>query len=118
MMGSLLGKQTVGVVGFGRIGQTVANLLRAFGARVLIFDTRSIEPSETIESVSFEALLSQSDIVTLHVPYSAYTHHLINAERLALMKPTALLVNVARGGLIDEMALHAALREKARWCSA
>lgn len=111
LMGCLLARQTVGVIGYGRIGQAVARLLRVFGARVLVYDTRSIETVEGIELVAIEELLSRSDIVTLHVPYSSDTHYLINAERFALMKPTALLVNVARGGLIDEAALCAVLRE-------
>ena len=112
MMGSLLARQTVGVIGFGRIGRLVTHLLRAFDARVLVHDEVSITPEQGVEPVSLETLLMKSDIVTLHIPYSSSTHHLINAERLALMKPSALLVNAARGGLIDETALFAALQEK------
>lgn len=112
LMGCLLARQTVGVIGFGRIGQAVAKLLRAFGAQVLVYDIRSINVGDGVELVSLEYLLSRSDIVTLHIPYAADTHHIINKERLALMKSTALLVNVARGGLIDETALYAALQEK------
>ena len=110
MMGSLLAKQIVGVIGFGRIGQAVTRLLTVFGAHVLVYDimTKSVD---SIELVNLEELLTRSDIVTLHVPYTADTHHLINTERIALMKPTALLVNVARGGLIDELALFTALQE-------
>lgn len=111
LMGCLLARQTVGVVGFGRIGRAVTRMLLAFGARVLVYDTRSIETDKGIELVSLAELLSQSDIVTLHVPYSEDNHHLINRERLALMKASALLINVARGGLIDENALYSALQE-------
>lgn len=112
MMGSLLARQTVGVIGFGRIGRMVTHLLRAFDARVLVHDEISVTPEKGVEVVSLERLMMDSDIITLHIPYSPTTHHLINAERLALMKPSALLVNVARGGLIDETALFAALQEK------
>lgn len=112
MMGSLLATQTVGVIGFGRIGSMVTHLLRAFDTRVLVHDEIPAATEQGVEVVSLERLLMDSDIVTLHIPYSPTTHHLINAERLALMKPSALLVNVARGGLIDETALFAALQEK------
>lgn len=112
MMGSLFTKQTVGVIGFGRIGRMVTQLLRALDARVLVHDEMAPAPEQGVEPVSLEVLLRDSDIVTLHIPYSSSTHHLINAERLALMKPSALLVNMARGGLIDETALFAALQEK------
>ena len=106
LMGSLLASQTVGVVGYGRIGRKVSRLLRAFGARVLICDSVPIsEEEDGIEVVSLEKLFSSSDIVTLHLPYSAGTHHFINAERLSLMKSTAQLINVSRGGLVDEIAL-------------
>jgi D-3-phosphoglycerate dehydrogenase / 2-oxoglutarate reductase len=111
MMGSLLAKQIVGVIGFGRIGQAVTRLLRAFEASVLVHDTLPVKPDDSVELVGMEELLLKSDIVTLHVPYAADTHHLINTERIALMKPTALLVNVSRGGLIDELALFTALQE-------
>ena len=111
LMGSLLAKQIVGVIGFGRIGQAVAHLLRAFQARVLIHDVLPAKLDDSIKLVGLEELLSSSDIITLHVPYMHDTHHLINTERIALMKPTALLINVARGGLIDEVALFTALYE-------
>lgn len=110
-MGSLLAKQTVGVIGYGRIGQRVCQLLRAFGSRVLVCDVLPIaERSEGIEAASLEDLLSESDIVTLHLPYSSETHHLINVDRLSSMKSTALLVNVSRGGLVDEAALFEAVK--------
>lgn len=112
LMGSLLSKQTVGIVGFGRIGKATAKLLEAFGARILVYDKFPVL-GNGIETVSLEVLLEQSDIVTLHIPYSSETHHIINNEALAKMKSTALLVNVARGGLIDENALLAALQNGA-----
>lgn len=110
LMGSLLARQTVGVIGFGRIGKMVAKLLQAFGASVLVHDLVPVEPTETVEVVTLAQLLARSDIITLHLPYGPATHHLINAETLARMKPTALLINVSRGGLIDEEALLLALQ--------
>ena len=109
LMGSLVSKQTVGIIGLGRIGKVTARLLNAFGARILAYDMFSIA-EEGIEMVSLEVLLEQSDIITLHVPYSQDTHHIINKEALSKMKPSALLINVARGGLIDEYALLEALQ--------
>lgn len=110
LMGSLLSEQTVGVIGCGRIGSTVVRLLQAFEPRILVSDVAGARGRRDVEFVSLPQLLKGSDIVTLHVPYEAETRHLINAERLALMKPGSLLVNVARGGLIDEEAVVAALR--------
>lgn len=103
----------LGVVGLGRIGGRVATLARALGMRVVGFDPLApprraadlgIETARTLD-----ALLRSSDIVTLHVPISAETYHLIDAERLTRMKPGAILINAARGGLIDEAALLDAL---------
>lgn len=112
LMGSLLARQTVGVVGYGRIGKMVANLLRAFDARVLVHDTQPVETGNGVATVTLDELLAQSDIVTLHLPYGPDTHHIINAKALAAMKPAALLVNVARGGLVDEEAMLVALKEE------
>ena len=109
IMGRLLEKQTVGIVGFGRIGRKVANLLEAFGANILVYEKTPPLSSNQINFVAFEELLKQSDIVTLHLPYEASTHHIMNEDAIALMKSTALLVNVSRGGLIDEDALLSAI---------
>lgn len=110
LMGSLLSRQTVGIVGFGRIGKSVGRMLTAFGPRLLVYDAAPVTwAHESLRVVPLKELLAQSDIVTLHVPYMADTHHLIDAAALALMKPGALLVNAARGGLVDEAALLAAL---------
>lgn len=109
LMGSVLSKQTVGIIGYGRIGRMVAKYLIALGARVIIYDKYTVfEP--TVESVSYGTLLSESDIISLHIPYSPQSHHMINSDSLALMKDGALLVNIARGGLIDEEALYSALK--------
>ena len=112
MMGRLIAKQTIGIIGFGRIGRHVAMLLEAFGARVLVYDKCAVLPFGNVKFVALEHLLQDSDIVTLHLPYDSATHHIINEQTLRLMKSTALLVNVARGGLIDENALYAAMKEK------
>src|SRR5690349_19400599 len=104
----LLGK-TVGLVGFGRIGRLVAGFARAFGMRVLAYDPY-VQTSNEAEMVALEDVLRQSDFVSLHPVLTPETFHLVNAERLALMKPTAFLINTSRGGVIDEPALIEALR--------
>ena len=108
-MGSLLGTKKVGLIGFGRIGKMVSELLLAFGASVQAFDPMVSTKSPEVAMCDLDALLLTSDIVSLHVPYSASTHHLINAESLSLMKPQSILVNISRGGLIDEDALFHSL---------
>jgi D-lactate dehydrogenase len=107
----LMGK-TLGVVGAGRIGLHVIKIARGFGMRVLVFDVR--EDSFLSELLNFsyaplEQLLAESDIITLHAPYMPATHHVINRDRLALVKRGALLVNTSRGGLVDTDALIQAL---------
>ncbi len=109
LMGSLLQGKTVGLVGFGRIGQAVAKLVSAFEATVTVYDIETISyPS--ITQLPLEELCAISDVISLHVPYSQESHHLINRGAFNRMKPTAILVNVSRGGLIDEQALHEALQ--------
>jgi len=107
-----LGGKTVGIMGFGRIGRRLAELLKGFNVSLLAYDP-FISP-ETIkacgaEPVTMEQLLRQSDVVSLHIPSTPETHHLINAETLAMMKDGAYLVNTARGALVDEKALYEAL---------
>jgi D-specific alpha-keto acid dehydrogenase len=97
---------TVGVVGTGRIGAAVIARLRGFGCRVLAYDHR---PNAAADYVPIEALLRQSDIVTLHTPLNADTHHLLDRRRIELMNQGAYVVNTGRGGLIDTDALIAAL---------
>lgn len=103
---------TLGIVGYGRIGQAVARLGLAFGMRVLV-TTRSSSPLENsvgaVKPAPLEELLSSSDVVSLHCPLTDQTKGMMNAERLALMKPNAVLINTSRGPLIDEQALRAAL---------
>jgi D-specific alpha-keto acid dehydrogenase len=97
---------TVGVVGTGRIGAAVIDRLRGFGCRVLAHDAC---PSVVADHVALGELLRQSDIVTLHTPLSADTHHLLDRRRLEQMKHGALIVNTGRGALLDTEALVAAL---------
>ncbi len=100
--------KTAGVVGTGAIGRCVINIMLGFGCRVLAFDkypNDELAQHERVIYVSFEQLLGESDIVTLHVPLFDETHHLINRESIAQMKPGAMLINTSRGGLIDTRAL-------------
>ena len=104
IMGRLLFKKTVGIIGFGRVGKLVSELLIPFGVNILVHDPY-LENSLNNSFVSLDELLINSDIVTLHVPYSNKIHHLIGERQLSLMKNDALLINIARGGLIDEQEL-------------
>ncbi|MCL1952784.1 MAG: D-2-hydroxyacid dehydrogenase [Oscillospiraceae bacterium] len=98
-----LAGKTMGIVGFGRIGQAVAGIAEAFGMRVLAHDpARALEPLETV--------LRQSDVLTLHCPLTPETEGLIRREALALMKPGAILINTARGPVLNEADVAAALR--------
>jgi len=104
----------VGYIGMGRIGQEAAARFRAFGTRGIYHDAKArLAPEREAElglsPVPLDGLLAEADVVTLHVPLTADTRHLIDARALARMKPTAILVNTARGGLVDEAALHDAL---------
>jgi gluconate 2-dehydrogenase len=107
---------TLGIVGMGRIGQAVARRARGFDMRV-IYNNRSRLDEATEKSVGAtwcerDALLAQADFVVVMAPYSPATHHLIGAAEIAKMKPTAILVNSARGGVVDDAALVQALKEK------
>lgn len=109
----LVDKQ-MGVVGFGRTGGAVARLAQAFGMRVVAYTSKpQSELPEGVEKVSLESLFATSDVVSLHCPLVPATHHLVNAERLALMKATAILINTARGPVVDEQALADALNSGA-----
>ena len=106
--------KTLGVVGLGRIGQAVAARARAFDMKVLAHDPyldAAVGRRLDIEMLPLEELLSRADVVTLHLPLSDGTRNLIDADRLARMKPGALLVNCARGGVVDDAALLEALEE-------
>ncbi|MCF7223178.1 2-hydroxyacid dehydrogenase [Marilutibacter chinensis] len=113
LLGADLHGSTLGILGMGRIGQGIARRALGFGMRVL-YHNRSRLPEATerecrAEHVDFDALLANSDHLVLVLPYSPVTHHIIDAAALAKMKPTATLVNVARGGVVDELALADAL---------
>jgi glycerate dehydrogenase len=100
---------TLGVVGFGRIGEAVGELGVAFGMKVLAFDPTAKAAPPLVRFVELDALFRESDIVSLHCPLTPQTAELVNAQRLALMKPTAFLLNTSRGPLVDERALADAL---------
>jgi len=110
-MGSLLATKTVGLIGVGRIGSAVAKLAQAFGARVIGFDP-VVSSHNSVELLSLDEVLNQADIVSLHVPINDQTHHIMNANTISRMKPGSIVVNVSRGGLIDESALHDALKSQ------
>ena len=106
--------KTVGIVGFGAIGKQVARLLSGFGVTLVYFDPlraeESVERELGVRPLALDDLLAEADVVTLHLPLLPETAGLISAERIARMKSGALLVNAARGGLVDEGALADALR--------
>lgn len=105
--------KTVGIVGTGHIGLMTARLFQAFGAKVIAFSRSVRKEAETmgIRYVSLQELMHESDIVSLHTPNNASTRNMISAELIGLMKPTALLINCARGPIIDNQALADALKE-------
>lgn len=106
-MGTGLAGKTLGIVGFGRIGREVAHRAKAFGMKILVNQKGDTPESllDHVESVALDTLLANSDFVTLHIPLREDTRDLITKERLDLMKPSAYLINTARGGLVDEQAL-------------
>jgi glycerate dehydrogenase len=99
---------TLGIVGYGRIGQAVAKLARAFGMRVCAH-SRTSAPTSGVDFLALDDLFRISDVVSLHCPLTPETRYLVNAERLALMKSSAFLLNTSRGPLVDESALATAL---------
>ncbi len=103
---------TLGIVGFGRIGQAVAKRAAGFGMRVL-YHSRArrpdLEKSLNVECADFESLLRESDFITIHTPLDDSTHHLFGGSQFAKMKPTAIVINTARGPIIDPAALRRAL---------
>ncbi len=106
--------KTLGVVGCGHIGSHVVRFGKAFEMNVVVYDARPDQALATqcgFTYVSLDALLKESDVVTLHAPYNEKTHHLLNADNMKLIKKGAVLVNTARGGLVDTAALVAALED-------
>lgn len=112
-LGRELHGKTVGVVGTGAIGTATIRLLLAFGCNVMAYNRSRHQEVEAlgVQYTDLDTIMRSSDIVTLHVPLNAETHHLISRERIALMKPTALLINTARGNVVDIEALAQALRD-------
>jgi glyoxylate/hydroxypyruvate/2-ketogluconate reductase len=111
-LGQDIGGATLGIVGMGRIGSAIARRARGFDMRVLYANRSSAQNEAQLQATRCELhdLLAKSDFVVLVVPYSNQTHHLIGAKELALMKSTAVLVNIARGGIVDDAALAKALK--------
>ncbi len=108
-----LGGKTVGLLGFGAISRMVAKRLAGFDVRIIYHDIHRADPETEsrlgAQAVSFDELLRESDVLSLHTPLTDSTRHIINADALSKMKAKAILVNTARGGIVDEEALYAAL---------
>lgn len=116
LLGQDVHHATLGIVGMGRIGQAIARRAKGFSMRVLYHNRsrcpKSVEKALGARYVSLERLLKESDFISLNLPYSPEARHLIGAKQLGLMKPTAVIVNAARGGVVDDAALVAALKER------
>ncbi len=113
-VGGHLSGRTVGIVGCGHVGKDLVHMLTPFGCQILVHDIREYPEFYTehgLEPVSLENLLARSDVVTLHVPLDATTRGMLDATRLSLMKASAVLINAARGGLVDEVALKRMLMD-------
>lgn len=113
--GRQLTNATVGIVGLGAVGKDLAALLKAFDCRLIAFDVvdqSSFCSAHNIQQTSLDMLLAEADIVSLHLPLTTETHLLLNSERLAILKSNAILINTARGGLVDEHALKQILENK------
>ncbi len=115
LMGHRIGGKRLGILGMGRIGQAVASRAQAFGLQVHYHNRRRLHPDteSALEATyweSFDQMLARVDILTIHVPHTPSTFHLLNARRLKLMKPSAFVINTARGEVIDENALTRMLR--------
>ena len=115
-LGMDLHHTTLGIIGMGRIGQGIAKRALGFGMKVMYHNRKRLSEADEkacgARYVDKDTLLREADHVVLVVPYSAESHHLIGAKEIALMKPTATLVNIARGGIVDDAALAAALKAK------
>jgi len=110
LLGADLRGRTLGIIGFGRIGRAVARRAGGFGMRVIYFDPSSADTDEA-EPVDLAALLWESDFISLHVPLTNDTLHLVNEETLGRMKPTAVLINTSRGPVVDHDALYRSLKD-------
>jgi len=116
MLGQDIHHATLGIVGLGRIGAEVAKRAKGFGMKVLYYDQQRWREEERQLDVEYvpelSALLSRSDFISLHLPLSPQTYHLIGSAEFALMKPTAILVNTSRGPVVDQKALYEALKSR------
>lgn len=114
LLGGELTGATLGLIGFGRIGKAMARRAVGFDMRVIYYEPNETKPNPDIKAspVDFETLLEESDYVSLHAPLTPDTHHLIDSEALSKMKSNAVLVNTARGPVVDPEALYEALKEK------
>ncbi|MCX7755994.1 MAG: D-glycerate dehydrogenase [Anaerolineales bacterium] len=110
LLGMDLAGKTLGLIGFGRIGQAVAKRAIGFDLRVLYYDPSALPAWNATPVETLDELLRQSDFVSIHTPLTERTRRMVNAEFLAKMKPTAVLVNTARGGVLDQEALYEALK--------
>lgn len=113
LMGQDVHAAVLGIVGLGRIGQAVARRARGFDMRVLYHDlyVSDVPPALKVTGVGLDTLLAESDFISLHVPLTEETYHLIGAGELRKCKPTTILVNTSRGGVVDADALYRALRD-------
>ena len=115
-MGVDLYGKTVGIIGYGNIGKAAGRLYQAFGMKVLYYKRHRLSTEEEqqlgVTYASLDDIYRQSDVISLHTPYNPESHHLINAESISKMKPTAIIINVARGAVVDEAALVEALQAK------
>ena len=106
-----LAGKTMGIVGMGTIGQRVAKAAEAFGMKVIYYSTSGTSHCKDYPSVSIEELMTSSDIVSIHAPLNARTNGLIKARELSMMRPEAIVINIGRGGIVDEKALADAISE-------
>ncbi len=109
LLGADFAGATLGIIGFGRIGQAVAKRAQGFDMRVLYYSPNA-QPAYGAQPVDLDTLVRESDFISVHVPLKPETRHLVNADFLAKMKPNAVLVNTARGGVLDQTALYNALK--------
>jgi glyoxylate reductase len=114
LLGADVSGATLGILGYGRIGQALAKRASGFDMRILYCDPSLAGPDPSLpgEQVDFETLLGESDFISLHTPLTQETYHLIDAQALALMKPSAVLINTARGPVVDPQALYQALKQR------
>ncbi len=111
LVGFNLHGKNFGIIGLGQIGRTVAGIAHGMGCRLVAYDPAAQSSDLPVEFLELDQVLAASDIVSLHAPLTPKTHHMIDARRLALMRPGAVLINTSRGGLVDTAALVACLKE-------